>query len=128
MRQNLLTCLVGFALPLAIDMPHHSTDLANFEIRLDIISQGLTVAELFKINGFKVVIFSDDHDPPHIHSRKGNFEVKIDISGESAKLMAGEENSRRADDKKPRKQALKIADDNLAILIKEWERIDEERG
>lgn len=44
------------------------------------------MAEIFRLNGFKVVIFSDDHDPPHVHIRKGNFEVKIDISGDFAVL------------------------------------------
>lgn len=86
------------------------------------------MAEIFRLNGFKVVIFSDDHNPPHVHIRKGDFEVKIDISGERAELMAGEENSRQAADKKLRKQALKIADDNLVTLINEWRQIDAERG
>jgi hypothetical protein len=88
----------------------------------------LIVAEIFRVNGFKVVIFSDDHDPPHIHVRKGDFEVKIDISGDRAELMAGEETSRRAADQKMRKQALKIANDNLATLINEWRQIDAERS
>jgi len=86
------------------------------------------MAELFRINGFKVVIFSDDHNPPHVHIRKRDFEVKIDISGARAELMKGEENSRRAADTKMRKQALKIADDNLAMLMDEWRKIDAERG
>lgn len=86
------------------------------------------MAEIFRINGFKVVIFSDDHDPPHVHVRKSNFEVKINISGEQAELMPGEESSRRAADKKLRKQALEIVDDNLASLMDEWRKIDAERG
>jgi Domain of unknown function (DUF4160) len=86
------------------------------------------VAEIFRLNGFKVVIFSDDHNPPHVHVRKGDFEVKIDISGDRAALMAGEENSNRAADKKLRKQALKIADDNLTMLMSEWRLVDAERG
>ncbi len=86
------------------------------------------MAEIFRLNGFKVVIFSDDHDPPHVHIRKGDFEVKIDISGDRAALMAGEENSKRAADQKLRKQALKIANDNLAMLMDEWRQIDAERN
>ena len=86
------------------------------------------MAEIFRLNGFKVVIFSDDHDPPHVHIRKGEFEVKIDISGERAELMVGEEKSRRAADKKLRKQALRIADDNIEMLMNEWRQIDAERG
>lgn len=86
------------------------------------------MAEIFRINGFKVVIFSDDHDPPHVHIRKGDFEVKINISGTNAELMAGEVNKQRASDKKLRKQALKIANDNLTMLIDEWRQIDAERS
>lgn len=86
------------------------------------------MGEIFRVKGFKVVVFSDDHNPPHVHIRKGDFEVKIDISGEQAKLVSGEENSRRAADKKLRKQALKIADDNLKMFLKEWRQIDAERS
>ncbi len=86
------------------------------------------MAEVFRLNGFKIVIFSDDHDLPHIHVRKGDFEVKIDISGNCAELMAGEESNRRAANKKMRKQALKIANDNLTMLIGGWRKIDAERG
>ncbi len=88
----------------------------------------MTAAEVFRLNGFKVVIFSDDHDPPHVHIRKGDFEVKVDISGEQAALIAGEENSKRAFNRKLRKQALKIANDNLEMLMNEWRQIDAERG
>lgn len=85
------------------------------------------MAEVFRIDGFKVVIFSDDHNPPHVHVRKGGFEVKINIAGEQAELMIGEENNRRAADRRLRKQAVKIANDNLARLMDEWRRIDAER-
>lgn len=86
------------------------------------------MGEVLRVNGFKVVIFSDDHNPPHVHIRKGGFEVKIDISGEHAKLILGEGKSRRAADQKLRKQAMKIADDNLKKLMEEWRRIDAERS
>ncbi|MEM8505482.1 MAG: DUF4160 domain-containing protein [Cyanobacteria bacterium P01_D01_bin.1] len=85
------------------------------------------MAEVFRIDGFKVVIFSDDHNPPHVHVRKGEFEVKINIAGEQAELMIGEENNRRAADRRLRKQAVKIANDNLVRLMDEWRRIDAER-
>ena len=86
------------------------------------------MAEIFRLNGFKVVVFSDDHDPPHVHIRKGDFEVKIDISGDFAVLMAGEATSKRAADPKLRKQALKIANNNLTMLMNEWRLIDAERS
>lgn len=84
------------------------------------------MAEIFRIDGFKVVVFSDDHSPPHVHVRKDDFEVKVDILGDRAELMIGEEKRKRAADKKLRKQALKIVNDNLETLMAEWRKIDAE--
>ena len=41
--------------------------------------------------------------------------------------MSGEELNKRAADRKLRKQAISIVDDNLAMLMSEWRRIDAER-
>ncbi len=92
------------------------------------LGKALNVAEIFRIDGFKVVLFSDDHSPPHVHVRKGDFEVKVNISGDRAELMIGEEKSKRAANKKLRKQALKIVNDNLETLMAEWRKIDAERS
>ncbi|MEL6468300.1 MAG: DUF4160 domain-containing protein [Cyanobacteria bacterium J06614_10] len=86
------------------------------------------MAEILRIDGFKIVIFSDDHNPAHVHVRKGEFEVKINISGDRAELMSGEENSKRAANRKLRRQAVEIVNDNLKMLINEWRRIDAERS
>ena len=48
--------------------------------------------------------------------------------GQKAKLISGEGKSRRASDKKHRKQAMKIEDDNLQVLMDERKRIDAERS
>lgn len=58
------------------------------------------------INGFKFVIYFDDHTPLHVHVKKDEFEVKIDIEGDRAVLMKGEENRRVTSNKKYVKQAL----------------------
>jgi hypothetical protein len=47
------------------------------------------MAEIFRINGFAFFMPSNDHEPAHVHVRKAEFKVKIDISGDQAKVMGG---------------------------------------
>ena len=37
--------------------------------------------EIFREQGFKVVIYFDDHEPAHIHMYKGDSEIRIQIKG-----------------------------------------------
>ncbi len=76
------------------------------------------------INGFKFVIYFDDHTPLHVHIKKGKFEVKIDIEGDEAVLMKGEESSRAASNKKYVKQALALVNANLSTIKQRWEEIE----
>lgn len=46
---------------------------------------------------------------------------KIDISGIEAILMRGEEDKKAARNPKLRKKALRLANENLRVLKKEWE-------
>ena len=75
------------------------------------------------IDGFKFILPSNDHRPNHVHVSKGNFEVRIDISGNEALLMKGEENSRAASDAKMRRKALTLVNNNLRAIQKAWEDI-----
>ena len=45
------------------------------------------MAEIFRYQGIKFIIYSDDHDPDHCHAKSADFEVKIDISGNDPMLM-----------------------------------------
>lgn len=45
------------------------------------------MAEIFRSQGIKFIIYSDDHDPEHCHAKSADFEVKIDISGNRPMLM-----------------------------------------
>lgn len=85
------------------------------------------MAEIFRIEGYKFYIPSNDHDPAHVHVKKGEFATRIDISGDKAVWMAGEESNAAAQDRKLRKAAIKIADRNLTELKKRWEGIDRGR-
>lgn len=75
------------------------------------------MAEIFRLSGFQFFMPSNDHEPAHVHVRNAEFKIKIDISGSQAKLM--DESSK---DKKRQKQALKIANSNLALLKSAWEK------
>ncbi len=57
----------------------------------------------------------------HVHVEKGDFATKIDISGDEAVLMKGEENKRTAKDLKLRKKSLRLANVNLQKLKEEWQ-------
>ncbi|NJM99201.1 MAG: DUF4160 domain-containing protein [Phormidesmis sp. RL_2_1] len=59
----------------------------------------------------------NDHEPAHVHVRSAEFKIKIDISGDQAKVMGESEKN-----KKRQKQALEIANDNLALLKSAWEK------
>ena len=76
------------------------------------------------INGFKFVVYFDDHTPLHVHVKKDKFEVKIDIEGDEAILMKGEENRRVAANKRYIKQALELVNDNLKTIKSRWEEIE----
>ena len=85
------------------------------------------MAEIFRIKGYKFYIPSLDHDPAHVHVKKGDFTTRIDISGDEAVWMAGEENNPAAQDRKLRKAAIAIANQNLIELKQRWEGIDRGR-
>lgn len=85
------------------------------------------MAEIFRIEGYKFYIPSLDHDPAHVHVKKGGFTTRIDISGNEAIWMDGEENNPAAQDRKLRKAAIAIANQNLIELKRRWEGIDRGR-
>lgn len=72
------------------------------------------MAEIFRYQGIKFIIYSDDHTPDHCHAKSADFEVKIDISGDAPMLMdraaAGSKES------KFQKTALKLAQARLNEL------------
>ena len=65
------------------------------------------MAEIFRDRGIKFIIYSDDHDPDHCHAKSADFEVKIDISGDTPMLMAVAASG--AKEAKFQKTALKLA-------------------
>jgi hypothetical protein len=75
------------------------------------------------INGFKFVIYFNDHDPLHVHVKKDEFEIKIDIEGDEAVIMKGEENRQMSLNKRYAKQALELVNANLKTIKLRWEEL-----
>ena len=70
-------------------------------------------------DGFRVVIYMDDHLPPHVHVFKGKEEAKIDLGSEdkAPSLIETWMN------KKNTKKAMKIVMYNQSWLLKSWREI-----
>lgn len=79
------------------------------------------MGNVLSIDGFRFFMPPNDHAPSHVHVEKGDFATKIDISGDEAVLMKGEENKRTAKDLKLRKKSLRLANVNLQKLKEEWQ-------
>lgn len=70
-------------------------------------------------DGFRVIIYMDDHLPPHVHVIKGNQEVKINLgsSTEAPYLLESWMT------KKDAKKAMQIVMRNQNLLLKSWREI-----
>lgn len=79
------------------------------------------MAEVFRKDGFIVVVWPDDHHPPHVHVFKAGAQVKIAIG------RPGLELPRILDDKtmtrQDRKEALKLVIQHQAICLAKWETL-----
>lgn len=84
------------------------------------------MAEIFRFQGIKFIIYSDDHVPDHCHAKSADFEVKIDISGDEPMLIdAAAGGSKEA---KFQKTALKLAQVRLDELKAAMEVIKNARN
>ena len=74
---------------------------------------------IFRQDGFRVVIYTDDHEPPHVHVLKGETEVKVDLGSimilPTVILLRG----KRRDATK----ALEIVTDHQTELLEAWRMI-----
>ena len=71
------------------------------------------------INGYKVVIYTDDHTPAHVHVRKSGGEVRIRIKCEPVELLRvqGPISDREI------RTAFEIVGENREMLLKKWNEI-----
>lgn len=74
--------------------------------------------EIFRAFGLVFVIFPDDHDPPHVHVFHGKEKCKIFLEGPRVA-----EKPRCSLSKANLRKALKLALENRAVLLLEWEKV-----
>ena len=84
------------------------------------------MAEIFRYQGIKFIIYSDDHDPDHCHAKSADFEVKIDISEDAPMLM--DRATGGSKEAKFQKTALKLAQARLNELKTAMEVIKDARN
>lgn len=76
---------------------------------------------ILRQNGFRVIIYPNDHLPSHVHILKGGGEVKIDLGDGIAKpkliaIFGDIKNQEVA-------KALELVIDNQAFLLAKWKEI-----
>lgn len=76
------------------------------------------MATVHRERGFTFHVFSNDHQPAHIHVKKSGGEIKVDVSSEEeSELLCITAKMSNADINK----ALDIADAHLGKFRKKWE-------
>ena len=81
------------------------------------------MAEIFRADGCVVKVFSNDHDPAHVHVSSAEQSIKIDISGSVAVVLESGKKHRQNADAKFTKRALRLVNDRLAEVKTAWESI-----
>lgn len=76
------------------------------------------MAEIFRAFGMVFIIFSDDHDPPHVHVFHGNETCKIMLRDLTVAIKP-----RCSMAKNNLRRALHLAAEHRALLLREWEKI-----
>lgn len=78
------------------------------------------MAEVFRQDGFVVVIWPDDHEPPHVHVFKAGHEMKVAIGepGKSLPFILDNKTMTRRE----RKEALKLIIQYQVACLAKWER------
>jgi hypothetical protein len=84
------------------------------------------VPTILRFRGFNILIFTDDHEPPHVHVLGNGVEFVYNLNCPNGSV------TRRAggfgDPSPNERRALeKFLNDNLETLCAAWEGIDEQR-
>ncbi len=66
----------------------------------------------FQFNGIKIVLYFNDHNPPHFHAMYAEYEALIEIN--SLSVFRGEL------PKKKEQEVLKWAEKNQKLLVEIW--------
>ncbi len=77
------------------------------------------MVSVLRIDGLRVVIFINDHEPAHVHVF-GDGEAKINLMGPGgAPALVWADSMSRADIRR----AMRIVTDHQAVLLARWEEI-----
>jgi hypothetical protein len=75
---------------------------------------------LFRVDGFRVVIYPNDHSPAHVHVIGATAEAIFELNCPEGPVTLRESYGLRAQDLRP---LIKAMDPQLFLLCGEWERI-----
>lgn len=73
---------------------------------------------VFNEEGFRGMIYPNDHQPPHVHVVKNRTSIKIEVDGFSLIGYDG-------DPPKPKdvKKAIRLAKKHRAAIVEKWEEL-----
>ncbi len=71
-------------------------------------------------SGFNFVIYTNDHEPMHVHAFKENGEVVINLGDEDTPVSVSKV---RGINRSAERRALKIVSDNQEFLQAKWKEI-----
>lgn len=77
------------------------------------------MATVLRVDNFRFWIWSNDHDPPHVHAENGNGEVRI-LLGSPLKAPEIDENSMSGRDAR---RAWRIVAERQEYFLDEWRKI-----
>ena len=70
--------------------------------------------------GFRIVIYTNDHDPAHVHAIKAGGEAKINLMGAAGgPALVWADGLNRGEVRR----AIQIVEDNCTAFIEEWRKI-----
>ena len=78
---------------------------------------------VFQQDGFEIRIYSNDHNPPHVHVMKAGGELKFILGSESEETFLDKVLSPMK--RRDAREALEIVKEQRTFLLKKWRDIYE---
>jgi hypothetical protein len=79
------------------------------------------VPTIFEKDGYRVMIYTHDHGPPHVHVAHGDTIIAVSIAGGVARFREGSERRRKPDELEIRR-AERIVSERIGDCIAAWTR------
>jgi Domain of unknown function (DUF4160) len=78
---------------------------------------------IIRVDGFRVVIYPNDHIPAHVHVVKGSGEVRIDLGSIEAEILPSIMSISGKISDKDVVKALRLVAEHQSELLDEWGKI-----